>query len=124
MNISPTELVLEVSNISKRFGDHLVLDEVSLSLSEGEVVSLLGISGSGKTTLFNLISGLLIPDEGSIKLRGEDITGQQGKVAYMLQKDLLLKHMSILDNVALPLFIKGVNKNKSTRTSKYPITGK
>ncbi len=119
MNISPTELVLEVSNISKRFGDHLVLDEVSLSLSEGEVVSLLGISGSGKTTLFNLISGLLIPDEGSIKLRGEDITGQQGKVAYMLQKDLLLKHMSILDNVALPLFIKGVNKN-TARTQAAP----
>lgn len=110
MNTSPSKLVLEVTNLSKRFGDHLVLDEVNLSLYEGEIVSLLGISGSGKTTLFNLISGLLVPDEGSIKLRGLDITGQQGKVAYMLQKDLLLKHMTILDNVSLPLFIKGMDK--------------
>lgn len=113
MTTSPDKLVLEVSEISKSFAEHLVLDDVNLKLYEGEIVSLLGISGSGKTTLFNLISGLLLPDEGSIKLHSREITGQQGKVAYMLQKDLLLQHMTILDNVSLPLLIKGETKSSA-----------
>ncbi len=111
MTTSPDNLVLEVNKLSKSFGEHEVLDNVDLKLYQGEIISLLGISGSGKTTLFNLISGLLLPDEGNICLRGVDITGKQGQVAYMLQKDLLLKHLTILDNVCLPLLVKGVSRD-------------
>lgn len=118
--ISSPKPVLEVKNLAKRFADHQVLDAVNLSLQEGEIVSLLGVSGSGKTTLFNLISGLLRPDEGQVFLHGKDITGQNGCVAYMLQKDLLLKHLTILDNVALPLLIRGHAKEDArTEAAKH-----
>lgn len=112
MTISPKP-ILEVEKVSKRFAEQQVLEDVSLTLHEGEIVSLLGVSGSGKSTLFNIISGLMHPDEGRVLLHGEDITGQNGRVAYMLQKDLLLKHLSILDNVSLPLVIRGVSKSEA-----------
>lgn len=114
MTSSPNKL-LTLESISKTFGSHPVLDQVSLHLDQGELVSLLGVSGSGKTTLFNIIAGLLKPDQGQVLLDGQDITGQAGQVAYMLQKDLLLPHLKILDNVALPLFLKKVPKDQARK---------
>ena len=104
---------LEVRNVSLAFGDHQVLRNVSLHLHEGELVCLLGVSGGGKTTLFNVISGLLRPDEGQVFLDGEEVTGQPGHVSYMLQKDLLLPYRTIQDNVALPLMLRGVSKKEA-----------
>ena len=78
-----------------------------------ELVSLLGISGGGKTTLFNVIAGLSLPDQGQVLLDGRDITGRPGNVSYMLQKDLLLPYRTIVDNVALPLLIKGAGKKEA-----------
>ena len=94
--------------IDVAFGDRAILENVSLTVRRGELVSLLGLSGSGKTTLFNVISGLLCPDAGSVWLEGREITGQTGQIAYMLQKDLLLRHLKIVDNVALPLLLQGL----------------
>lgn len=105
---------LRVVNVSKTFDEKKVLDNVSIEIHEKELVGLLGVSGAGKTTLFNIISGLLRPDEGQVFLEEEEITGQPGKVSYMLQKDLLLPYKTIEDNVALPLFIKG-EKKKAAR---------
>ena len=105
--------ILKVDGVSKAFGEQRILDRISLELREGELVSLLGISGGGKTTLFNLISGLTMPDEGKIWLEGEDVTGKPGMVSYMLQKDLLLPYRTIVDNVALPLLIKGMKKSEA-----------
>lgn len=102
--------VLSIEKVSKSFEGELILKDVSMELREGELVSILGVSGSGKTTLFNLISGLVEPDEGRIILEEEDVTGRTGKVSYMLQKDLLLPHKTILDNAALPLVLKGMSK--------------
>lgn len=104
---------LEVRNVSLAFGDHQVLRDVSIHLKEGELVCLLGVSGGGKTTLFNVISGLLRPDEGQVFLDGEDVTGQPGRISYMLQKDLLLPYRTIEDNVALPLMLRGVKKKEA-----------
>lgn len=104
---------LEVRGVSKTFDGKPVLDNISITLHEGELVCLLGISGGGKTTLFNIISGLLIPDEGQVLLDGEDITGKPGRISYMLQKDLLLPYRTIEDNVALPLILKGINKKEA-----------
>ncbi len=95
-----------MENVSKSFGDKKVLESVSLTLEEGEIVCILGASGVGKSTLFHIISGLLMPDEGRVLLDGEDVTGKPGKISYMLQKDMMLPYKTVLDNVALPLMIK------------------
>lgn len=104
---------LEVRNVSLSFGEKQVLRNVSIHLKEGELVCLLGVSGGGKTTLFNVISGLLRPDEGQVFLDGEDVTGQPGRISYMLQKDLLLPYRTVEDNVALPLMLRGVKKKEA-----------
>ena len=113
---------LEVKSVSKSFGEKKVLENVSIELNGGELVSLLGVSGCGKTTLFNVISGLLKPDGGSVWLDGRDITGKPGHISYMLQKDMLLPYMSIEDNAALPLLLKGINK-KEARAQVHPLFG-
>lgn len=105
--------ILKVNNISKSFGDKAVIKNVSLTLKKGEIVGLLGVSGCGKTTLFNSISGIHIPDSGTIELAGEDITGKPGHISYMLQKDLLLPHKKIIDNVSLPLLLSGMKKKEA-----------
>ncbi|ADL03590.1 ABC transporter ATP-binding protein [Lacrimispora saccharolytica] len=104
---------LKAEGITKSFETRTILKGVSLELGEGELVSLLGVSGGGKTTLFHIIAGLSLPDEGHVYLDGEEITGKPGYVSYMLQKDLLLPYRTIVDNVALPLLIKGMKKKEA-----------
>jgi len=104
---------LTVENVSVSFDQNKIIEDISIQLNKGEIVSLLGVSGAGKTTLFNVISGLLYPESGRIFLDDEDITGQAGRVSYMLQKDLLLPFKTVVDNIALPLIIKGEKKKKA-----------
>ncbi len=106
---------LEVRNVSMSFDGRKVLDNVSITLRAGELVCLLGVSGGGKTTLFNIISGLLVPDQGQVFLDGEDVTGKPGRISYMLQKDLLLPYRTIQDNVALPLLLRGIPKKEARK---------
>ena len=106
---------LRVEHVSKSFDGRAILEDVSITLREGELVSLLGVSGGGKTTLFNIIAGLLSPDRGEVYLNGENITGKSGHVSYMLQKDLLLPYRTVEDNVALPLILKGVKKEEARK---------
>ncbi len=103
-------MILQAEHITKAYGDNQVLQDISIHLEEGELVCVLGVSGVGKTTLFNILSGLVLPDRGQILLENEDLTGKTGNLSYMLQKDLLLQHKTVLDNVALPLVLKGVKK--------------
>ena len=105
--------VLEVKGVSKSFDGEEIIRNISLELKEGEIVSLLGVSGGGKTTLFNIIAGLSTPDEGNIYLEGQEITGKPGNISYMLQKDLLLPYRTLVDNVALPLTIRGMKKSEA-----------
>jgi len=106
---------LNVENVSVSFGQSKIIEDVSIQLNKGEIVSLLGVSGAGKTTLFNVVSGLLYPNSGRVYLDDEDITGQAGRVSYMLQKDLLLPFKTVVDNVALPLIIKGEKKKRARK---------
>ena len=106
---------LEVRGVSKRFADKQVLEDISITLKEGELVCLLGISGAGKSTLFNIISGLSRPDAGQVLLDGEDITGKTGRISYMQQKDLLLPYRTIVDNTALPLLLRGMPKQEARK---------
>ena len=66
--------LLEVEHVSRHFGGVMAVDDVSLSLAEGEILGLIGPNGAGKSTLFNLLSGVVRPDQGKIRFAGEDIT--------------------------------------------------
>lgn len=102
--------VLCADHISKWYDGRCILKDVSLHLETGELVCLLGVSGAGKTTLFHMLSGLETPEEGQVFVSGQEITGKPGSISYMLQKDLLLPHKRMLDNVALPLVLRGESK--------------
>lgn len=101
---------LELKNLTKCYHGIPTIRDISLSIEKGEFVSLIGPSGVGKTTLFNILSGLEIPDEGKILLDDQDITGKTGMFSYMQQKDLLLPFYTMLDNIGLPLRLRGADK--------------
>jgi len=104
--------VITVQHVSKRFGDHQILEEVSMHVHHHEIVCVLGISGSGKTTLFNLISGMLEPEKGKIV--------SDSKIGYMMQKDLLMPWKTVIENIALPLLLQGEDKKSAyDRVSKH-----
>ena len=109
--------VLQAEGITKSYGGRTIIQNISLTLGEGELVCLLGVSGAGKTTLFNVLSGLERPDGGRVLLKGQDITSAPGKISYMLQKDLLLPHKKVADNVALPLVIQGQDRRRARETA-------
>jgi thiamine transport system ATP-binding protein len=98
--------MLEVRDISIRFDDRLVLDQVSLHLDDAEVVAVLGPSGCGKSTLLRVIAGLLQPDSGSIWLEDADVTDlppHRRGIGLMFQDEQLFPHMSVAENVAFGL---------------------
>ena len=104
---------LEIHNISVSYDQDTVLKNMSLSVREGEFLSLLGPSGCGKSTLLKTVAGILMPQEGSILLDGKDITKapvhKRGTVV-VFQDMRLFPHMSVLNNVAFPLKMQGVPK--------------
>lgn len=95
-----------------------LLDSLSLQVKDGEFVSVIGPSGSGKTTLFRLITGLEHPTTGDILINGHSYSDRLGKVGYMPQQDLLMPWRTILTNAALPLEIRGMNKQESHKKVK------
>jgi NitT/TauT family transport system ATP-binding protein len=90
-----------------------VIGDLSLTLENSQIVSIVGPSGCGKTTLLNTLCGLLAPDSGRISWYGQEIIGQPQNVGYMLQKDLLLPWRTALGNVMLGLEIRGVAANEA-----------
>ncbi|WP_336161402.1 ABC transporter ATP-binding protein [Fusobacterium polymorphum] len=103
--------ILEVKNLSYSFGNNPILKDINIHVNENEMVAIVGSSGVGKSTLFNLIAGVLKKQTGEIIINSSD--DYIGKVAYMLQKDLLFEHKTIIDNVILPLIIAKVNKKEA-----------
>ena len=103
--------ILEVKNLSYSFGNNPILKDINIHVSENEMVAIVGSSGVGKSTLFNLIAGVLKKQIGEITINGSN--DYIGKVAYMLQKDLLFEHKTIIDNVILPLIIAKVDKKEA-----------
>ena len=106
---------LALSGISKSFGSQVVLKDLSLEISNGEFVAVLGSSGSGKTTLLRLIAGFDDPDQGDISIAGKLVAGKNvfvaaeaRKVGYVPQDAALFPHLSVFENIAFGL--KGLSK--------------
>ena len=117
--------VFSCEHITRNYDNKAVVEDISLELPPAGFISLLGPSGVGKTTLFNVLAGVDKPDGGRVFLGSGDITGVSGKVSYMLQKDLLLEYRTVLDNVILPLLIRGEKKKPAREYAKefFPIFG-
>ena len=103
--------ILDIKNLSYSFGNNPILKDINIHVNKNEMVAIVGSSGVGKSTLFNLIAGVLKKQVGEITINGSN--DYIGKVAYMLQKDLLFEHKIIIDNVILPLIIAKVNKKEA-----------
>lgn len=101
---------IKVSRVSKTLERVITLDNISMAIQCREFAVILGPSGCGKSTLLNTIAGLLKPDQGQIELGGVNWTGRTGRISYMQQKDLLLPWLDILDNVCIPLLLRGVSR--------------
>ena len=98
--------VIELAGVSKRYGAVAALDNVSLSVGEGEFVALVGGSGSGKTTLLKTINRLNPPDSGQVAVAGEDVAGQPAhelrrRIGYVFQEVGLFPHLSVGENIAV-----------------------
>lgn len=100
-NMKPPPAFLEIDRVCKRFGDHRVLKDVSLSITEGEFVAIVGYSGQGKTTLVSLIAGLLHPDSGSILLEGRPASKPGPDRGIIFQNYSLLPWLTVRENIAL-----------------------
>ncbi|TGN04109.1 sulfate/molybdate ABC transporter ATP-binding protein [Leptospira dzoumogneensis] len=114
---------IEIRNVSKRFGKFQALDQVDLTIPDGNLVALLGPSGSGKTTLLRIIAGLDTPDEGEVLFNGERSKSKSSKdrgVGFVFQHYALFRHMTIFENIAFGLKVRP----RSTRPSKEEIQEK
>ncbi len=87
--------------MGKTFGETVALAPTTLEVTDGSFVAVVGPSGCGKSTLFNVIAGLLEPDDGEVLVAGREVTGTTGHVGYMLQKDLLVPWRCVEDNITL-----------------------
>lgn len=107
--------IIELKNISKSFDGEAILKEVSLSIKDGEFVTLLGPSGCGKTTTLRIIGGFTEPDSGNVVFDGEDITGlppYKRQVNTIFQRYALFPHLNVFDNIAFGLRVSKLPKNE------------
>jgi sulfate/thiosulfate transport system ATP-binding protein len=101
--------VIAAHSVTKRFGDFVALDDVSIEVPDGSLTALLGPSGSGKSTLLRIVSGLEAPTSGSVLIGGEDVTDvppQRRGIGFVFQHYAAFKHMKVRDNVAFGLKIR------------------
>jgi sulfate transport system ATP-binding protein len=102
-------MAIEVRNVTKRFGDFVALEEVSITVGDGALTALLGPSGSGKSTLLRIIAGLETPDSGEVVIGEEDVTRAPARtrgVGFVFQHYAPFKHMTVHDNVAFGLSVR------------------
>ena len=116
--------LIDLSHIFKSYDGDLILDDLSLSVKENSFVTLLGPSGCGKTTTLRIIGGFEKPDKGQVIFDGEDITNMppnKRQLNTVFQKYALFTHMSIAENIAFGLKIKGKSKSYIDDKIKYAL---
>lgn len=114
---------IEVRRIRKSFGQAAVLNDISLTVADGELVALLGPSGSGKTTLLRIIAGLDTADSGTVLIDGQDMSkegARERRVGFVFQHYALFKHMTVFENVAFGLRVR----HKAVRPTEEEIREK
>ena len=115
--------MLDINNLTKRYGGHIAVKDISLTIKQGELFSILGPSGSGKSSLLQCISGLELPQEGSISIHGEDVTQQPASerdTAMVFQNLALFPHMSVEENIEYGLKREGIKKSeRESRIQEY-----
>ena len=102
-------MAIEAHSVTKRFGEFVAVEDVSMSVPTGSLTALLGPSGSGKSTLLRVISGLEQPDDGRVVIEGNDVTGlppQRRGIGFVFQHYAAFKHMTVRRNVAFGLEIR------------------
>jgi sulfate/thiosulfate transport system ATP-binding protein len=109
---------IKALNVSKKFGDFVALDDVSVEVPEGSLTALLGPSGSGKSTLLRVIAGLEQPDSGCVEISGTNATklpAQKRGVGFVFQHYAAFKHMTVRNNIAFGLKIRKRSKEEIKR---------
>ncbi|MBS0224280.1 MAG: ABC transporter ATP-binding protein [Proteobacteria bacterium] len=112
---------IRLEGVTKRYGSFAAADNVDLSVTQGELVTILGPSGSGKTTLLSLIAGLNQPTAGRIFIGGRDVTmaaAQERNIGLVFQSYALFPHMTVLDNVLFPLGVRKVFGAEAVRRAR------
>lgn len=115
---------IRLINIAKHYGTITAVDDISLTVGEGELATILGPSGSGKTTVLALIAGLSDPTCGQIWIGGRDVTwlpAAKRNVGLVVQSYALFPHMSVFDNIAFPLTVRRVGKPEIERRVKEAL---
>jgi sulfate transport system ATP-binding protein len=109
---------IALEHVTKRYGDHAVVRDVTLEIASGELCVLLGPSGSGKSTLLRIVAGLTEPDSGRVRLGGKDVTRvspQKREIGFVFQHYALFRHMTVAENVEFALKIRRADKTSRTR---------
>ena len=114
--------IIELENISLAYGNRLILDNINFKINEGQIFGMLGPNGVGKSTIFNLITGLITPQNGKIKIAGEDATNypvykrtKKFKVGYVPQYGGYFSNLTLLDNLRDK---RNCNRKKNYRIEK------
>ena len=106
-----SETIIKIENLSKSFGEKVVLDNINLDIKRGEFVTLLGPSGCGKTTLLRMLAGFMQPDEGVISMEDKNILAMpphQRPLNTVFQRYALFPHLNVYENIAFGLKLKKV----------------
>ncbi|PGH58604.1 spermidine/putrescine ABC transporter ATP-binding protein [Azospirillum palustre] len=118
MNAPSAPAMVQLQGVTKRYGEFEALHSIDLSIAKGEFVTLLGPSGSGKSTLLNLIAGMIGPSSGRIIIDGRDATtlptNRRG-LGMVFQNYALMPHMTVFENIAFPLQVRGLSKDEIRR---------
>ncbi|MCR4907883.1 MAG: ABC transporter ATP-binding protein [Lachnospiraceae bacterium] len=124
------EYAIDLSGVTKRFGEVVANDHVDLKLKKGEILSILGENGSGKTTLMNMLSGIYFPDEGTIKINGKEVVIHSPKDAFELGIGMIHQHFKLVnvltaaENIILGLAGSGRLNMEEVRGKILELTGK
>src|SRR5215216_1955079 len=113
---------IDIQHVSKRYGDHLAVDDLSLEVQAGEFLTLLGPSGCGKTTTLRMVAGFIRPDAGSIAAGGELLSTPEGvlppekrRMGMVFQNYAIWPHKTVFENVAFGLNVMKIPKEETAR---------
>src|SRR5215469_1240682 len=112
---------IDIKALSKTYGGHAAVDQISISMNAGEFVTLLGASGSGKTTTLMMIAGFVTPDAGEIRIDGRDVAGlppEKRDLGVVFQSYALFPHYSVYENIAFPLRLRKMRGSELERRIK------